>query len=44
MKNILDQLAKDEREKQAYREEKNWKSKAISSNNKEFRKWLTDRY
>ena len=44
MKNILDQLAKDEREKQAYRQEKNWKSKAISSNNKEFRQWLADRY
>ena len=44
MTNILDQLAKDEREKQAYREERGWKSKAISSTNKEFRKWLVDRY
>lgn len=44
MTKILDQLAKDEREKQAYRESRGWKSKAISSTNKEFRKWLADRY
>lgn len=42
--NILNQLAKDEREKQAYRESKGWKSKAVSSTNKEFRQWLINRY
>ncbi|MBR6641412.1 MAG: hypothetical protein IKL08_04390, partial [Clostridia bacterium] len=44
MTKILDQLAKDEREKQAYRESRGWKSRAISSTNKEFRQWLTERY